>query len=73
MADIRTIVPIATSSVGTNKFMNHKQRMKLPKKGVKTRKSWGNLNPVTKVVESEKKYNRTKEKKQVRLDFECEG
>ncbi len=47
--------------------------MKLPKKEVKTRKSWGNLNPVTKVVESEKRYDRAKEKKQVRRDFECEG
>lgn len=52
--------------------MNHKQRMKLPKKEVKTRKSWGNLNPVTKVVESEKKYDRSKEKKKFRKDFECE-
>ncbi len=52
--------------------MNHKSRMKLPKKGAKTRKSWGTLNPVTKVVESEKKYRRSKEKREVRKDFECE-
>jgi len=50
--------------------MNHKQRMKLPKKEVKVRRSWGNLNPVTKVVESEKKYKRSKEKKEFR--HECE-
>ncbi len=53
--------------------MNHKQRMKLPKKEVKVRKTWGIMNPTTKVVESEKKYNRTKEKRNVRRDFECEG
>ena len=37
------------------------------------RKGWGVLNPTTKVVESEKKYNRNKEKHNVKRDFECEG
>ena len=53
--------------------MNHKQRMKLPKKGAKVRKSWGVLNPTTKVVESDKKYDRNREKRNVRRDYECEG
>jgi hypothetical protein len=47
--------------------------MKLPKKGKGVRKNWGVLNPVTKVVESEKKYDRNREKRDARRDFQCEG
>jgi hypothetical protein len=55
--------------------MSMKDKMKLPKKkALKVRKTWGELNPTTKVEESEKKYNRNKEKRNVRREyFECEG
>lgn len=46
--------------------------MKLPKEA-KPRKSWGNLNPVTKVVDSDKKYKRSKEKREVRKEYGCIG
>lgn len=53
--------------------MNHKERMRTPKKGSKARKTWGNLNPVTKIVQSDKKYKRSKEKKFMKEYYGCEG
>lgn len=54
--------------------MSHKDKMKIVKKEVKSRRSWGTLNPVTRIVQSEKKYKRGKEKKNVRREiFECMG
>jgi len=53
--------------------MSHKEKMKLPKKEVKIRKTWGNLNPITKVIATEKKYNRNKEKRSFRKEtHECD-
>jgi hypothetical protein len=54
--------------------MNHKKRMKIvasKKKHIHQliRKTWGDLNPVTKVIESKKKYKRSREK----IYYECEG
>ena len=50
--------------------MSMKERMKVNKRKHLVRKSWGQLNPSTKVVESEKKYDRKKDKKALRM--ECE-
>ena len=71
---IRITAGPATPNVLTNLFMNHKQRIEVSKKEVKARKTWGKINPVTKVIPSEKKYKRSKEKKQSRKEYyECVG
>ena len=46
---------------------NHKSQMKIDKKELKTRKSWGLLNPSTRVEKSDKTYNRGKAKKDWKL------
>ena len=47
--------------------MSHRDKMKIVKKEVRIRKSWGNVNPMSKVIQSGKKYNRDKFKKEWKL------
>ncbi len=42
----------------------------MKKKKVKIRKSWGILNPRTRVIDSKKKYDRAKAKKELRRDLD---
>ena len=50
--------------------MSHKDKMRIKKKEVKVRRTWA-IDPVTRIKQSDKVYNRAKVKKQFR--YECEG